>query len=127
MHVEKINGKGRLASVLLKALVLASLISVGLLLVLAFVMLKLQPDTKVIELGIMVIYALSCLAGGWYSGRRMEKRKFLWGILLGALYFALLFLVSGMSKDGFQPEFLHSVIVCVVCCVGGMLGGMVAR
>lgn len=125
--MDQAYGKGKIAGILLRGLVLAGVVSMAILLILAFVLLKLQPDTEKIELGVMLVYGVSCFFGGWYSGRKMGRRKYLWGLAVGALYFALLFAVSGMSDRTVQPELLHSLTAFVLCAVGGMLGGMVAR
>lgn len=127
MRVEQTYGKGKTAGILLRGLVLAGVVSMVILLILAFVMLKLQPDAEKIELGIMIVYGVSCFFGGWYSGRKMGRKKYLWGLIVGVLYFLLLFAVSGMSDREVQPELLHSLTALILCGVGGMLGGMVAR
>lgn len=127
MCVEQAYGKGKTAGILLRGLVLAGVVSMVILLILAFVMLKLQPDTEKLELGIMLVYGLSCFCGGWYSGRKMGRRKYLWGLIVGVLYFVLLFAVSGMSDKEVRPELVHSLTALVLCGAGGMLGGMVAR
>lgn len=120
-------GKGKLAWILLKGLVLAGLVSMASLLILAFVMLKVQPDTEILEWGILFVYALSCFLGGLYSGRSIGRKKYLWGLAVGGLYFVLLFAVSGMSSQEAQIEPVRSLTALILCCVGGMLGGMVAR
>lgn len=125
--MEQLRVKGKTAAGMLLGLVFACLATTALLLILAFVMLKLQPGTGVMETSILVTYALSCLLGGWYCGRKTERRKFLWGALLGVLYFLLLFLISGMGDRAVQSGFLQSLTALVICAGGGMLGGMLAR
>ena len=125
--MEQLRKRGKTATGMLVGLVLACLATTVILLILAFVMLKLQPETGVIETAILVTYALSCLVGGWYCGRKMERRKFLWGLLLGALYFLLLFLVSGMGDRTLQSSLLQGLTAFLICAGGGMLGGMLAR
>lgn len=125
--MERKYEKGRWAKTMMKGLLLSAVISMGMLLLLALVMLKLQPDTQQMKIGIMATYALSCLFGGWYCGGKMHTKKYLWGLFLGGLYFLLLFLVSGMNKGGFRPELFYSLMVLGLCCLGGMLGGMAAR
>ncbi len=61
------------------AQVLAWLITAALLLVMAFVMWKFQPDMGKLQLGIYGIYVLACLFAGRYTGKRRARRKFLWG------------------------------------------------
>ncbi len=125
--MEQLRMKGKRAAGMLAGLVLSCLATTVILLALAFVMLKLQPETGVIETAILVTYVLSCFIGGWYCGRKAQRRKFAWGMLLGVLYFLLLFLVSGMGDRTVQSGLLQSLTAFAVCAGGGMLGGMAAR
>ncbi len=125
--MEHLRVKGKTAVNMLAGLVVSCLATTAILLVLAFVMLKLQPETGVVETAILVTYALACFLGGWYCGRKMERRKFLWGLLLGVLYFLLLFLISGMGDRAVQSGLLQSLTALIICAGGGMLGGMVSR
>jgi len=81
------HGRGKTIGRAVLALVVAFLTTIILLLGFAFLLLKLQLDAGKTELGILVIYVLSCFAGGWYCGRKAAQRKFLWGFLTGILYF----------------------------------------
>lgn len=124
--MEVLQGRGRAAAELLKGLVIACLVTAAALLGLAFLMMKVQPAAERMELCILGSYVISCFAGGWYCGRRAQRRKFLRGLLLGAAYFALLFLISGMGDRAVQSTLLQGVTSFVVCACGGMLGGMLA-
>lgn len=124
--MELLHGKGRAVSELLGGLVLACVVTAALLLLQAFIMLKLQPTAEKMEAGILITYVISCLTGGWYCGRRAQRRKFLRGIMLGCAYFALLFLFSQMNDRGVQSGLLQSVTAFVLCACGGMAGGMLA-
>lgn len=126
MCVERLRGRGRMAAAMVRGLILACLVTAVILLILAFVVLKLRPDAGKTEIGILVTYVLSCFAGGWYGGRKAEKKKFLWGLLLGTLYFLLLFAVSGTGDRAVQSDLLQSVTALALCAGGGMLGGMAA-
>lgn len=124
--MEQFRIGGRAAGAVLRGLLLAFLVTVVFLLLIAFVFLKMQPDMGKTEIGILLTYVLSCFAGGWYCGRRMERKKFLWGLLVGVLYFLLLLAVSGMSERSLQSGLLQSLTAFVLCAGGGMFGGMVA-
>lgn len=124
--MEQLKGRGRQAASLLLGLVISCFVTTIVLLVLAFVMLKLQPETGVTEICILLTYAVSCFFGGWYSGRKAARRKFLWGMLLGILYFLLLLLVSGLGDRAIQSGLVQSLASFVICACGGMLGGIVA-
>lgn len=124
--MEGLMGKGKAAGTMLRALVLAYLVTTVILLALAFIMLKFQPDTGKTEIGILVTYVLSCFLGGWYAGRKAERRKFLWGLMTGLLYFLLLFLISGMGDRAAQTNMVQSLLSLALCAGGGMLGGMIS-
>lgn len=125
--MEQLRGSSKLVTAVLLGLVLSCLVTTVVLLILAFVMLKLQPEAGTIEIWILVTYAVSCLLGGWYCGRKMEKKKFLWGLILGVLYFLLLFLISGMGDRAIQSGLVQSMAALAICAGGGMLGGMIAK
>lgn len=112
----------RLAVSLVAAYSMTALALLGM----GVIMLKLQPDTKLTEVLILGVYVLSCFAGGWYAGRKTERRKFLQGLFVGLLYFCLLFLISGMGKREIQSDLLSGGFACLLCAAGGMLGGMLA-
>ncbi len=111
---------------LIKGLITAGLTTVILLLVLAFVMLQMQPDLKTAEMGIMIIYALSVFAGGWFCGKKTGNRKFLWGMVTGASYFLLLAAVSVLGDRTFQSDMTEGVTAFLICVAGGTIGGMLA-
>ena len=117
---------GQMIRALAAAQVLAWLITAALLLAMAFVMWKFQPDMGKMQLGIYGIYVLSCLFAGRYTGKRGARRKFLWGMCSGMLYFGILAVVSVLSERTVQPDALHRVLAFVFCAAGGMLGGMTA-
>lgn len=118
------NGKG--VTKIICAVVAAYVLTALLLFGLAFGMQKWQLDVKTAELLILFIYVLSCFAGGWYAGRKTERKKFLQGLLTGILYFVLLFLLSGLSDREIQSDLLQGILAFFVCAAGGMLGGMLA-
>lgn len=119
-------GKGKMIKSIAVGTVIAYLTSVVLILIFAFVLLKMQLSTGVTEVLILVTYGLSALTGGWYAGRKSEKRKFLSGLTVGVVYFLLLFLISGMAEGQVQPEISSSLAALGLCVAGGMIGGMIS-
>ena len=101
---------------MLKALV-ASYIVTGLLLLLT---------AGKVRIMIIVTYILSCFAGGFLSGKMMKNKKFLWGILVGLLYFGIMLLVSLAVNRQLDQTAANFVTTMVLCLLGGMLGGMCA-
>ena len=97
-----------------------------LLLLLAMLLYKLEPQETFIRIGIVVIYVVAGFFGGFLMGRMMREQKFLWGLLAGALYFASLFVVSAVVKGGFDMEPVKVVMTLILCAASGMAGGMVS-
>ena len=94
------------------------------LLLLALLLLKLQPDENIINIGILSTYVLSCLLGGLIAGKRFGTRKFLWGVLMGAIYFLILLAGSLLMNRGFNTGTVHTFTALVTCMAAGMIGGM---
>ncbi|MCD7956423.1 MAG: TIGR04086 family membrane protein [Lachnospiraceae bacterium] len=124
--MEFLQGRGKIIVGTVTSLMAAFLTTVILLLAFAFLLLKLQLDVGKTEIGILLIYVLSCFIGGIYRGKRAARRKFLWGMLTGILYFLLLLIVSGMGEEALQPELTRTITAFVLCTAGGTLGGMLA-
>ena len=110
----------------MKAL-LASYVVTGLfLLFLAGLLYKFRMDEGKIQIGIILTYILSCFVGGFLAGKMMKSRQFLWGVLLGVLYFLIMTLVSlavNRELHGSSSGFVTSFLLCMG---GGMLGGMLS-
>lgn len=124
--MEFFQERGKIIAGTFTSLMVAFLATVILLLGFAFLLLKLQLDVGKTEIGILVIYVLSCFIGGIYCGRKAARRKFLWGMLTGILYFLLLLIVSGMGEGALQPGLPRIITAFALCTAGGTLGGMLS-
>ena len=109
-----------------KALLVSYLLAGGLLLLLAGLLYRFRLDEGKIQIGIILIYIVSCFAGGFLAGKMMKSRKFLWGVLLGLLYFLIMTLVSLAVNRGLQDGTTSYFTTFLLCMGGGMLGGMCA-
>ena len=76
--------------------------------------------------GIIVIYVLSTFVGGFILGKLKRVKKFLWGLIMGVLYFVLLFLISFVVYRSFDGNGTNVMTTLLLCAGGGMLGGMLA-
>lgn len=97
-----------------------------LLLILAAILYKMEPGESVIKLGIVVIYVIAGLLGGFLMGKIMREQKFLWGLGAGALYFVILFLASAVIKGGFDMDVTKVLTTLILCGASGMTGGMIS-
>lgn len=110
----------------LKAL-LASYIVTGILLfIVTFFLYKFEWDEQMVTAGIIAIYVISTFAGGFILGKLKGTRKFLWGLIMGILYFLLLFLISFGVYRSFDGNGTNVLTTLLLCMGGGMLGGMIA-
>lgn len=94
------------------------------LLILALLLFKLQLNENIVTIGIMAIYILSCLLGGLIAGKRMKTRRFVWGILMGAVYFLILAAGSFLLNRGITSDTVHIASTLIMCMAAGMIGGM---
>ena len=111
---------------MVKALLAAYIVTGLLLLLLAFLLYKLQLAESIVNVGIIAIYVIACFLGGFLEGKMMKTRKFLWGGAFGLLYFAVLAIISLAVGQGFSGSSSHFVTTLILCMAGGTLGGMVS-
>ncbi|MDF2944308.1 MAG: hypothetical protein K0S01_3166 [Herbinix sp.] len=111
---------------LLKGLLFSYIITALILLLLSFLMLKLDLSSTVISGGINFAYIVSAFIGGFFVGKKIEQRKFLWGLIMGVFYFVVLMLIS-LMMNRVSPLPMGSLLtVFIICDLSGMLGGMVS-
>lgn len=124
--MKNVMEKGTQAIQILKAL-LASYIVTGILLfILTLLLYKFEWDEQMVTAGIIVIYVVSTFIGGFILGKLKRVRKFLWGLIMGVLYFALLFLISFGVYRSFDGNGTSVITTLLLCAGGGMLGGMLS-
>ena len=111
---------------LLKGLLISYIITAILLLLLSIVMLKTDLPGMVISGGINLTYIISAFAGGFFAGRKLERRKFLWGLLMGVIYFIIVMLVSLAMNTSSPLPLGNMLVVFSICSLSGMLGGMIS-
>ena len=59
-------------------------------------------------------------------GKKVEQKKFLWGLLMGVFYFVILMLIS-LFMNRVSPLPLGSFFsVFIISSLSGMLGGMIS-
>lgn len=118
------ESKNPLAAVLI-ALAAAVLVTIILLLLLTVLIYNTDISGTVSGVIIVAIYVLGPFAGAFLLGKMMKKKRFLWGMLLGLLYFALFVLVSlSTAEAGAAPGIRDYIQVLLAVFPGGILGGM---
>lgn len=111
---------------LLKSLLFSYILTTGLLLLLAFFLFKFELSERPVAVAIIAIYVVATLFAGFVTGKKLQNRKFLWGLLMGVAYFVVLAVVSlavKQSPDTLGDSFFTTLALCAG---GGMLGGMIS-
>lgn len=115
---------GRKVMWVLKSLLASYIVTGILLLVLTFLVYKLELNEQTVVGAIVAIYVISTFMGGFIIGKLTEVRKFLWGMAIGAIYVLLLFLISYGVYREFNTNGLNVITTIALCVGGGTLGGM---
>ncbi len=111
---------------LLKSLLFSYILTVVLLLLLTFLLYKVGLTENVVSIAIIAIYVVATFFVGFITGKKMQSRKFLWGLLMGCVYFLVLLLISIVVNQTSGGLGDSVVTTFVLCAGGGMLGGMLS-
>lgn len=121
---------GRAVIMKIKNILKSLLVAYGLtgifLLILSFLVFRLDLGAAPVAAGIVAVYVVSCLAGGFMAGRLIRRDKYLWGLFVGLAYFLLLVFASFMAQRRWDMSFSHLITTFCMCLGGGALGGMLA-
>ncbi len=112
---------------MVKTLVFMSVTTGIMILLMSFLFYKAHISDSGINAGVIVTYLLSTFMGGFVYGKIKEKRKFLFGLMIGVIYFCIL-AVCSVIMGGSAGLFAKDGIIAFLCCAGGgMLGGMISN
>ena len=108
-----------------KGLIVSYLVSGAGLLLLALLLLKYQLDERKVSAGILAVYILSGLSGGIYMGKTAERKRYLWGMILGSIYWGILMLLTIFSGAGTGSGVKGAFLTLLICAGSSTLGAMV--
>lgn len=110
---------------LLKGLIFSTLILALAVLLLALLMMKTGWGDSVMYPMLIVFFCLAVFFGGRYFAKHAPSKRFIWGILFGAAFFALYLIVNYFlsGNDTLLSENAMTFLLAAVGsgCVGGML------
>ncbi len=109
---------------ILKALLAAYVLTGGLLILLALLLYRFMLSESIVSISIIAIYVVASFVAGTLVGGKAESRKFLWGLIMGILYFVVLALVSLLVNHSLKDVANNFFSVFMLCAGGGMMGGM---
>lgn len=92
----------------------------------SFIFYKMHISDKNIGIGVILIYFVSTFIGGFIFGKIKEKNKFLYGMMVGAIYFLTLFVISAIFAENFSGASVQTIYAALSCILGGMIGGMLS-
>ena len=111
---------------MVKALLAAYVVTGILLIILALALYKFELNEGAVTAGVTAVYLISTFTGGLVVGKLAKVRRFLWGIVLGILYFALLLLVTVGIYRTFHGNSTEILVTFALCAGGGLAGGMIS-
>ena len=117
---------GRKLGVVIKGLILSYAVTGVLLMLLAFAVYKLKLGESVADMAIIAIYVVVTFIGAFVVGKRVKEQKFLWGLLLGILYIAIISVAAMIISHAFHVPDTSSLTTAALCVGGGLLGGMLS-
>ena len=107
-------------------LVCMFLLSFLLLNILSLMAWKMDGNVKFVSGGLIAIYIMVNVFGGFMAGKIFGRQKFLWGMVLGILFFSIL-LLSGFFMWGIKALDSGRVFSgLMICMISGMFGGMIS-
>ncbi len=123
--LKKLTFSSRLTFIL-KSLLISYLLTAGLLLLLALLLYRFSLTEKIVSVCIIGIYIIVTFLAGFLAGKREGTHKFLWGLMMGCLYFLVLTLVSLIVNHSISGLSVSFFTVLALCTGSGMLGGMLS-
>ncbi len=109
-----------------KILFLSYLVTALLLLILSLFYYKLKFSTGTVTVLVFLIYVISCLIGGFLAGKHFLKRRAVWGLLFGLLYFLLLLGASFAAGKEIIDNMMNLTGVLAACLLSGAMGGFLS-
>ena len=110
---------------LFKGLLFSTVILALVTLLLALLMMKTGWGDSVMYPMLIVFFCLATFTGGRYFAKHAPSKRFIWGIMFGASFFALYLLITYFisGSDTLLSENAMTFLLAAVGsgCVGGML------
>lgn len=111
---------------IMKCLLGAYILTGGFLLLLAMLLYRFQLKENIITIGIIVVYVIATFFSGFLTGKKMGNKKFLWGLMMGSLYFVVLVVISLLVNHSIKDVTTSFLSTLFICSGSGMLGGMLS-
>lgn len=115
------------AGLIIAKTVLVSIVTTFLfMLIIAFALYQWQLKEKFMPGAIVIAYFISNFIGGMIIGHITERKRYLWGAILGATYVLILIILSMAVPPAGIINGKKLAVAVAACIFGGALGGMVS-
>ncbi|MFP4697978.1 MAG: TIGR04086 family membrane protein [Eubacteriales bacterium] len=108
---------------IIKGVVCGYIITILMLIFLAFLLYKFDISSSQIYIGVVITYIFSTLVTGLITGKGVQENAWLWGCFAGFVYFIILILVSVIVNQNLSST-KEIFTMLGLCLGGGTLGGM---
>lgn len=109
-----------------KAMLLSYVLSAAVLFALSFLLYQFDIKEEQLRIGILGTYVLACLLGGFYIGKKIRRRQFLWGMCVGLMYYCI-HIVMMLIAEGISPmQIIPATALALLCMGSGMMGGLLS-
>lgn len=109
---------------ILKGIVIAIIFTLVLLLIFSIFLTYTNIQESTIAPIIIVITAISILAGASIASIKIKKNGIINGGIIGGIYMILLYLLSSIVETGFSLN-MYAVVMIIFAMLAGMIGGIV--
>ena len=120
-----IMGKSSLR-IIIRTIFITYILTAIFLLLLAFGLYQLHLSESQVNLGINVIYIVTCFIGGVLAGKAAKVKRFLWGFFSGTAYFLVLLAVSFLIHQSIGSNMNELALIFAMCAGSGTIGGMIS-
>lgn len=117
---------GKKISVVIRGLIVSYAVTGVLLAILAFAVYKLHLTETIADIAIIAIYVVVTFIGAFIVGKRVKERKFVWGLILGMLYIAIITAAAFAISHAFHVPNTADITTALLCVGGGLIGGMLS-
>lgn len=109
---------------ILKGSALSIVVTLILLFIFSIVLTYTSVQESLIAPVVIVITAISILAGSSISSLKIKKNGLVNGALVGLIYILVIYLISSITGSGFMLN-ITSIIMVVSAIIAGIIGGII--
>ena len=123
---ESRNNLNNICFLILGGLLAAYFITLLGLFIIALLLLQFRLSANTVENGILILYILSVFFAGFLMGKMKKEKKYLWGLLMGIVYYLILLILSLAVQKSLGSGAGEIITIFILCAAGGTLGGMLS-